>query len=69
MVDSILRDRRLLVPASILLKGEYGIDGSCTGVPVRLGRRGVEEIVELELNEVEMEVMRKAAEDVIFLVS
>jgi malate dehydrogenase len=62
-------DRKLLIPSSILLKGEYGISDSCTGVPVILGKNGVEEVIKLELNEDEIEVMKMAAEDVISLVS
>jgi len=69
MINSIIMDRRLLIPSSILLKGEYGIDDSCTGVPVILGKNGVEEVIKLELNEDEMEIMKMAAEDVISLVS
>ena len=53
MVESITRDRKTLVAASAYLEGEYGVKGICIGVPVILGRNGIEKIVEIELNEEE----------------
>ncbi|HEX8941228.1 MAG TPA: malate dehydrogenase [Candidatus Limnocylindrales bacterium] len=49
MVDAILGDRHAVLPCAALLEGEYGIDGLFVGVPVSLGRRGVERVVEIEL--------------------
>ncbi|MBP1704560.1 MAG: mdh, partial [Chloroflexi bacterium] len=49
MVEAILRDRRRILPCSALLRGEYGIDGLFVGVPVVLGQRGVERIIEISL--------------------
>jgi malate dehydrogenase len=51
MVDSILLDKRRVLPCSVLLKGEYGLSDLYVGVPVKLGRGGMLEIVELELRE------------------
>jgi len=53
MVESITRDRKTLIAASAYLEGEYGVKGICIGVPVILGRNGIEKIVEIELNEEE----------------
>jgi malate dehydrogenase len=53
MVDSICLDEKRVLPCTAYLEGEYGIDGLYMGVPVKLGMRGIEEIVELELNEQE----------------
>ena len=53
MVDSICLDEKRVLPCTAYLEGEYGIDGLYMGVPVKLGREGVEEIVELDLNEQE----------------
>jgi malate dehydrogenase len=50
MVDSIMLDEKRVLPCTAYLEGEYGIDGLYMGVPVKLGRAGVEEIVELELS-------------------
>lgn len=49
MVDAILLDRKRVLPAAALLQGEYGIDGIFLGVPVVLGARGVERVIEIEL--------------------
>ena len=49
MVDAILRDRRKILPCAAYLDGEYGMRGIYLGVPVKLGRRGVEEILQIRL--------------------
>ena len=49
MIDSILLDKKLIMPCSVYLDGEYGINGLFVGVPVKLGAKGVEEIIQLEL--------------------
>jgi malate dehydrogenase len=51
MIDSIVFDQKRVLPCAALCQGEYGIDGLFVGVPVRLGAEGVEEIVEIELND------------------
>src|SRR5437588_6453980 len=61
MVDSILLDEKRLLPSSAYLEGEYGIDGLYMGVPVKLGRGGVEEIIELELSEDEQTMLNESA--------
>jgi malate dehydrogenase len=53
MVDSICLDEKRVLPCTAYLEGEYGIEGLYMGVPVKLGRSGIEEIVELDLNEQE----------------
>ncbi len=50
VVDSILRDRKKIIPSSVLLEGEYGQTNICMGVPVVIGRNGWEEIVDFDLN-------------------
>jgi len=50
MVDSIMLDEKRVLPCTAYLEGEYGIDGLYMGVPVKLGRDGVEEIIELGLS-------------------
>jgi len=51
MVDAILNDTKIIMPSSVLLDGEYGYNDVCVGVPVVLGKNGVEDIVELELDD------------------
>jgi malate dehydrogenase len=58
MVEAIARDQRRVFPVCIRLEGEYGINGTYLGVPVVLGKGGVEKVIELQLNEQEMELMR-----------
>ncbi|MBA3778008.1 MAG: malate dehydrogenase [Chloroflexi bacterium] len=64
MVDAILGDRRVILPCAALLEGEYGIQGLFVGVPVKLGRRGIEEIVEIELTDEERQAFEASAKAV-----
>jgi malate dehydrogenase len=60
MVETILHDRRLILPCSAYLQGEYGLHDICFGVPVKLGRDGVEEIIEITLNDEERAALEKS---------
>ena len=64
MVDAILKDKHLIVPCAAYLQGEYGLNGMFSGVPVQLGRKGVEKIIEYKLDDKEMEAFRKSAQGV-----
>jgi malate dehydrogenase len=64
MVAAVLGDTKEIMPVCAWVSGEYGIDGVFLGVPARLGRRGVEEVVELPLTEGELVELREAAEAV-----
>jgi malate dehydrogenase len=64
MVDAILNDRHLIVPASAYLEGEYGLSGIFFGVPVRLGRSGMEEVIEYDLDSEERAALQRSAERV-----
>jgi len=64
MVNAIAGDTREVLPVCAWCTGQYGIDGVYVGVPARLGSRGVEEIVELELNDTELSALREAAEGI-----
>ncbi len=64
MVEAILKDKHLIVPASAYVNGEYGLKGFFFGVPTQLGRKGVEKIIEYDLNEEEMAALKKSAEHV-----
>jgi malate dehydrogenase len=61
MVDSILLDKRRVLPCSVYLQGEYGIDGLFVGVPVKLGREGVRQIIELSLTAEESAALKNSA--------
>jgi malate dehydrogenase len=64
MVSAIADDTHEILPVCAWATGQYGIDDVYVGVPVKLGRRGVEEIVELDLNEDELTALRAAAEGI-----
>jgi malate dehydrogenase len=64
MVDSILNDRKRVLPCAVLLKGEFGIDNLVVGVPVVLGAKGVERIVQIRLAADEQEALEKSAASV-----
>jgi malate dehydrogenase len=61
MVESILKDKKKVLPCAALLEGEYGITGLFVGVPVKLGRMGIEKIYELQLNSDEKAMLAKSA--------
>ncbi len=61
MVEAILKDKKKVVPAAAYLEGEYGIDGVFVGVPVKLGERGIEQIIQLNLSVDERGELMKSA--------
>ncbi len=64
MVEAILRDENRVFPCCIKLEGQYGMKDVYLGVPVKLGKNGVEQVIELKLNEAEMTLMRDSAKAV-----
>jgi malate dehydrogenase len=64
MVDSILLDKKMIMPCTVYLQGEYGIHNLFVGVPTKLGAQGVEQIVEIELNADERALLQKSADAV-----
>lgn len=61
MVDAIMLDKKRVLPCSVLLEGEYGIDGLFVGVPVKLGAAGVEQIIELSLSDADNAALQSSA--------
>ena len=64
LVHSIACNQKKMFPCSVLLDGEYGLSDLCIGVPVILGKNGIEKIVELDLSDSEMEKLHESAEGV-----
>jgi len=64
LVQSIVCDQKKLFPCSVWLEGEYGLHDICMGVPVIIGKDGIEKIVELDLNAEEKDLFAKSAEAV-----
>lgn len=61
MVEAIVRDQKRIFPVCALLNGEYGLKNIYLGVPVKLGKKGIEEIIELKLNAQEKELVNQSA--------
>jgi len=64
MAEAILKDKKRILPCCVYLDGEYGLKDICFGVPIKLGDRGVEKIIELDLTEEEKNLVAKSAESV-----
>jgi malate dehydrogenase len=64
MVEAILKDKHLIVPAAAYLQGEYGLEDIFFGVPTQLGRKGVEKVIEYTLTDEEQAALRASAQGV-----
>ncbi len=64
MVESIVRDQKRILPCSVLLQGEFGYNDIVLGVPVILGRNGMEKVIELKLNDEEKALLKTSADHV-----
>lgn len=64
MVEAIVKDKKRILPCSVYLKGEYGMNDVVIGVPVKLGKKGLEQIVEIKLTDSEKAQLMKSADDV-----
>jgi len=64
MAESIIKDQKRVLPCTVLLEGEYGMNDVCVGVPIVIGKNGIEKIIELNLNEEEMSAFKTSAEHV-----
>ena len=64
MVEAILNDKKKILPCAAYLEGEYGINGLFVGVPVKLGAKGIEQIIEIKLTPEEKAGLEKSADAV-----
>jgi malate dehydrogenase len=64
MVDAILKDKKKILPCTVLCKGEYGVNDIFLGVPVKLGKKGMEQIIEIKFNKEESDALEKSADAV-----
>jgi len=64
MVESVLLDRKRIMPCSVYLEGEFGVEGIFMGVPVKLGSRGVEQVIEVRLTDEERALFERSAASV-----
>ena len=61
MAEAILKDKKKILPCAVFLEGEYGISNLFVGVPVKLGKNGVEQIIEINLTNEERTALHKSA--------
>ena len=65
MIESVIKNKRLIIPVSTLLEGEYGVlENVCIGVPAIIGSQGVEKIIELPLDNFEQAIFSKGVDSV-----
>ncbi|MGO4209558.1 malate dehydrogenase [Terriglobus sp. 2YAB30_2] len=64
MVEAILKDKKKILPCAVYLQGEYGINGLYVGVPVKLGEKGMEQIIEIKLTPEEQAALNRSADAV-----
>ncbi len=69
MIESIVKDKKKILPCAVYLKGEYGIEGLYVGVPVKLGKKGIEQVIEIKLTDAEKAQLRHSADAVQELVT
>ncbi len=65
MVESMLKDKKEVIPSSVLAQGEYGLKGLYIGLPAKIGKNGVEEIIEIKLTKEEKEALNKSAQVIV----
>jgi malate dehydrogenase len=64
MVESVVKNKKRVMPCAAILDGEYGLKDICAGVPVALGRKGIEKVLEISLEPAELDGLRKSSEEV-----
>jgi malate dehydrogenase len=64
MVEAIVKDKKKIIPSAAYLEGEYGLNDVFCGVPVKLGKNGIEEIIQIKLTDEEQSALNKSANDV-----
>jgi malate dehydrogenase len=64
MIEAIVKDKKRILPCSVQLQGEYGISDTVVGVPIKLGKKGMEEIIKIKLRPEEQAALNKSATDV-----
>jgi malate dehydrogenase len=69
MIESIAKDKKKILPCAVYLTGEYGIKDLYVGVPVKLGKNGIEQVMEIKLTDTEKQELRKSADAVQDLVN
>ena len=64
MVEAIVKDKKRILPCAVYLQGEYGLRDTVVGVPIKLGKNGIEQIIEIKLTPEESAALKKSADEV-----
>ena len=64
MVESIVKDKKRILPCAVWLQGEYGMKDVVVGVPIKIGRKGLEEVIQIKLTADEQAALNKSADGV-----
>ena len=64
MIEAIVKDKKRILPCAVWLKGEYGITDNVVGVPIKIGAKGMEEIIQIKLTPAEQEALNRSAAEV-----
>jgi malate dehydrogenase len=64
MVESIVKDKKKILPCSVYLTGQYGVDGLYVGVPVKLGKNGIEKVLDITLTDAERQQLNVSVDDI-----
>jgi malate dehydrogenase len=64
MVEAVLKNKGTIIPSAVILNGEYGINDAAIGIPVKIGRNGIEKIIEIKLTEKESTALKRSANSV-----
>ncbi len=64
MVEAIVKDKKRILPCAVWLQGEYGMNDVVVGVPIKIGKKGMEEIIQIKLTAEEQAALNKSAADV-----
>jgi malate dehydrogenase len=64
MVEAIVKDKKRILPCAVYLQGEYGLRDTVVGVPIKLGKNGIEQIIEIKLTPEESAGLKKSADEV-----
>jgi malate dehydrogenase len=64
MVECIVKNKRRILPCAVALEGEYGMSDVVVGVPIKIGKNGMEQIIEIKLTDDESAALKRSADDV-----
>ncbi len=64
MVEAVIRNKGSVIPSAVILDGEYGLKDVCIGVPAKIGKKGIEKVIELKITDEEKAILVRSANSV-----